>query len=94
MVCTCTPPIYHSNIYLGSSPRGSLGLFRSGQAFAVIHGRDFVLPDDVKYLAEFVLSHRMVMQPAARLRNLSAELIVREVVAGLPVPGGDLSTRS
>ena len=84
----------NSNIYLGSSPRGSLGLFRSGQAYAIIHGRDFVLPDDVKYLAEFVLSHRMVMQPAARLRNLSAELIVREVVASLPVPGGDLSNRS
>lgn len=84
----------NTDIYLGSSPRGSLGLFRAGQARAAIRGRDYVLPDDIKYLSTFVLPHRMIVQPAARLRNLSAEIVVEEVVASLPVPGGDLSQRS
>lgn len=84
----------HSDIYLGSSPRGSLGLFRAGQARAAIRGRDYVLPDDIKYLASFVLPHRMVVQPSARLRNLSAEIVIDEVISSLAVPGGDLSQRN
>lgn len=84
----------NADIYLGSSPRGSLGLFRAGQARAAIRGRDYVLPDDIKYLSTYVLPHRMVVQPAARLRNLSAELVIDEVVANLSVPGGDLSQRA
>ncbi len=84
----------NTDIYLGSSPRGSLGLFRAGQARAAIRGRDYILPDDIKYLSSFVLPHRMVVQPAARLRNLSAEVVIEEVVANLPVPGGDLSQRA
>ena len=81
----------HSDVYLGSSPRGSLGLFRAGQARAAMLGRDYVLPDDVKSLAPFVLSHRVVVNPAARLRNLSSEKIIMEIISTLPVPGGDLS---
>lgn len=84
----------NTDVYLGASPRGSLGLFRAGQARAAIYGRDYVIPDDVKYLAEYVLAHRMVVQPAARLRNLAADQIVRENLGTLPVPGGDLSGRS
>jgi len=84
----------HSDIYLGSSPRGSLGLFRAGQVRAAIRGRDYVLPDDIKYLASFVLPHRMVVQPSARLRNLSAETVIDEVVSSLAVPGGDLSQKT
>jgi MoxR-like ATPase len=79
------------DVYLGSSPRGSLGLFRAGQARAAIHGRDYVLPDDIKLLAENILSHRIVIQPSARLRNLSADQIVHELVTLVPVPGGDLA---
>jgi len=81
----------HADVYLGASPRGSLGLFRAGQARAAIQGRDFVLPDDIKYLAPFVLSHRVVVNPAARLRNLSPEKIIQEILNNLPVPTGDLS---
>ncbi|HWR64496.1 MAG TPA: MoxR family ATPase [Bellilinea sp.] len=84
----------NSEVYLGSSPRGSLGLFRAGQAMAAMQGRDYVLPDDIKFLSEFVLAHRMVIQPAARLRNLSADQIVHEVVSNLAVPGGDLSAKT
>ena len=82
-----------ADVYLGSSPRGSLGLFRAGQARAAINGRDYVLPDDIKALAEYVLAHRMMVDPAARLREISADLIVNEVMKVLPVPGGDLSRK-
>lgn len=80
-----------ADVYLGSSPRGSLYLFRSSQARAALLGRDFVLPDDVKALAEPVLGHRMVVDPSARLRDISASLIIGEVLKTLPVPGGDFS---
>jgi MoxR-like ATPase len=80
----------HPDVYLGASPRGSLSLFRVGQARAALEGRDYVLPDDVKRLAPFVLSHRVVVSPAARLTNISAEKIVREILESLAVPGGDL----
>jgi len=80
----------HNEVYLGASPRGSLALYRSGQARAAIHGRDFVLPDDVKALAQAVLSHRLILGPAARLRDLSTDQILQEILATLPAPGGEL----
>jgi MoxR-like ATPase len=80
----------HPEVYLGASPRGSLGLFRVGQARAALNGRDFVLPDDVKILAPNVLSHRVVVSPAARLTDVSAVKIVREILDSLAVPGGDV----
>jgi MoxR-like ATPase len=78
-----------ADVYLGASPRGSLALFRTGQAVAALAGRDFVLPDDIKNLAVPVLAHRVIVGPAARLRELSAEKIVEEILENLPVPGGD-----
>jgi len=78
-----------SDVYLGASPRGSLALFRTGQAIAAMAGRDFVLPDDIKSLATPVLAHRVIVGPAARLRELSAEKIIDEILENLPVPGGD-----
>ncbi len=78
-----------SDVYLGASPRGSLALFRTGQAVAALAGRDYVLPDDIKSLAIPVLAHRVIVGPAARLRELSAEKIVEEILENLPVPGGD-----
>jgi MoxR-like ATPase len=80
---------HHADIYLGASPRGSLGLFRAGQALAGLAGRDYVLPDDVKKAAIPVLAHRVIVRPAARLRELSAERIIAEILADLAVPGGD-----
>jgi MoxR-like ATPase len=79
----------NADVYLGASPRGSLALFRTGQASAALAGRDYVLPDDVKKLAVPVLGHRVIVGPAARLRELSAEKIVQEILEELPVPGGD-----
>ena len=78
-----------SDVYLGASPRGSLALFRAGQAHAALQGRDHVLPDDIKALVVAVLGHRVIVSPAARLRELSADRIVEEVLHSSPVPGGD-----
>ncbi|MEA4909080.1 MAG: MoxR family ATPase [Anaerolineaceae bacterium] len=83
-----------NDIYLGSSPRGSLALFRATQARAALDGRDYVLPDDVKSLAEHVLSHRLIMEPAARLRDIDAELVIGDILKMLPVPGGELRQRA
>lgn len=78
-----------NDVYLGASPRGSLALFRAGQARAALNGRDHVLPDDVKAMAVAVLGHRVIVAPSARLRELSADRIVEEVLHATPVPGGD-----
>jgi MoxR-like ATPase len=78
-----------ADVYLGSSPRGSLALFRASQARAGLAERNFVLPDDVKALAQAVLAHRVIVTPAARLREVSAERIVQEIITSTSVPGGD-----
>lgn len=80
----------HPDVYLGASPRGSLALFRTTQARAAMQGRDFVLPDDVKALVHSTLSHRVILGPAARLRDLSADQILQDVLGKVVVPGGDL----
>lgn len=79
----------HPEVYLGASPRGSLALFRTAQARASMLGRDYVLPDDIKLLAIPTLAHRVILGPGARLRDLSAQQIVEEILASIPVPGGD-----
>jgi MoxR-like ATPase len=80
----------YPEVYLGASPRGSLTLYRAGQARAALYGRDFVLPDDIKALAEVSLGHRVILGPAARLRDLSPAEVVEEILGSVPVPGGDL----
>ncbi|MBE3039921.1 MAG: MoxR family ATPase [Chloroflexi bacterium] len=84
----------NTDVYLGASPRGSLALFRTGQVAAALAGRDYVLPDDIKRLAVPVLAHRVIVGPAARLRELSAEKIVQEILDNTPVPGGDYEASS
>jgi MoxR-like ATPase len=76
----------HEQIELGVSPRGSLALHRGAQAYALIRGYDFVTPDDVKYLAPAVLSHRIVPSADARLRGRSSEELIDEVIRSVPVP--------
>jgi len=77
----------HPDIYLGASPRGSLALYRTGQARAAMLGRDYVLPDDIKALATPTLAHRLIVSPSARLRDVTGETVMREILSSLPVPG-------
>ena len=77
----------HANIYLGSSPRGSLSLFRASQALAAMHGRSYVIPDDVKLLAKPTLAHRIILTPAARVRSVTSTAILEEILQIVPVPG-------
>ncbi len=81
----------HTEVYLGASPRGSLALYRTSQAYAAMHGRDYILPDDVKVLSIPTLSHRLILGPAARLRDFTSEQVVTEILNNVPVPGGDLT---
>jgi len=76
----------HAAVELGASPRGSLYLYHAAQAYAALHGRDFVLPDDVKYLTPFILTHRLIISAQTRLRGRDAEQIIKEVVDAVPVP--------
>lgn len=76
----------HSNIYLGISPRGSLALFRCVQALAAMHGRNYVIPDDVKLLAKPTLAHRIIVTPAARVRSITSTAILDEILQSVPVP--------
>jgi MoxR-like ATPase len=79
--------IPQENIYLGSSPRGSLALYNASRAWAALQGRDFVSPDDVKDLAEPTLAHRIIVSPAARMKNVDSRTVIAEILHALPVPG-------
>lgn len=74
------------SITLGGSPRASLALYHASQALALIQGRDFVLPDDVKHLATPVLSHRLILNTEAYLHNTSKEKLIDDILFSLPVP--------
>ena len=75
------------SVYVGASPRGALSLFRGSQARAVIEGRDYVLPDDVKNLVLPILSHRLILNPTARMQDISAESVLGQIADSVPVPG-------
>jgi MoxR-like ATPase len=77
----------HPDVYLGSSPRGSLALFRTAQARAAMAGREYVIPDDVKALAEVTLAHRIIINPAARIKDITSRMVVMDVLSATPVPG-------
>ena len=77
----------HRDIYLGASTRGSLHLFRGSQALASFRGRDYVIPDDVKHLCVDVLAHRLIVSPAARIRNVDTRQIIDEIMDTIAVPG-------
>lgn len=78
---------HHPEVYLGASPRGSLSLYHAAQARAALLGRDFAIPDDVKALAVNTLAHRIILTPSARIRNVTAQDVVHEVLESISVPG-------
>ncbi len=77
----------HPDVYLGASPRGSLALYKTGQARAAILGRDYVIPDDIKALAIETLAHRLIISPSARIKNVDPRAVVQEILDSTPVPG-------
>jgi MoxR-like ATPase len=81
---------HHQDVYLGSSPRGSLALFRTSQVRAAMAGRDYVIPDDVKALAEVTLAHRLIVGPEARVNRVSPRTVVQDVLVSTPVPGASM----
>ena len=76
----------NKNIELGASPRATLGLSLAAQALAAIRGREFVIPDDVKYLAVPALTHRLTARAEARIKGRSLETMVKEIIDTIPVP--------
>jgi MoxR-like ATPase len=77
----------HPDVYLGASPRGALTLYRTTQARAAVHGRDYVIPDDVKALVAATLGHRIIISPAARIKGVSPAGLLDELLRSMPVPG-------
>jgi len=76
----------HGEVALGASPRGTMSLYYCAQAWAAIQGRAFVVPDDIKKLAPYVLTHRILIQPQVRLRGRKPEDVVADIVGTVPVP--------
>ncbi len=74
------------NLNLGSSPRGSIALYKAVQAYAAMNGRDYVIPEDIKTMASAVLRHRMILKSEARLKKLNPDSIIERVLTSLPVP--------
>ncbi len=75
----------HPDVYLGASPRGSIALYRAGQALAALLGRDYVIPDDIKALAEAALAHRVIVKTAASVHDVQAGQVVRELLESVPI---------
>lgn len=86
IVAIVTQTRNHPSIYLGASPRGAIALMRAAQAYALIHGRDYVIPDDVKYLAPYTLSHRLILKSEARFEGMTTEQIVTRLLEQIRVP--------
>jgi len=76
----------HEDLALGGSPRATIALFRCAQAFAAIQGRTYVLPDDVKRIVAPVINHRIIVRPESRLRKITAEKTISEILAEIAVP--------
>ena len=83
----------HPDVYLGASPRGSLALYKTGQARAAILGRDYVIPDDIKALALETLAHRLIISPSARIKNVDPRAVIQEILDSIPVPGARVQAR-
>jgi MoxR-like ATPase len=75
-----------SSVYLGASPRGSISLMKAAQAYAFMYGRDYVIPDDIQYLAPYVLAHRIILKSEAKFEGITSEEIIKRVLSRVPVP--------
>jgi MoxR-like ATPase len=76
----------HPAVSFGASPRAGLALLRSSRALAMLRGRDYVLPDDIKYMSKYVLTHRLSLKRDQQLRGVSAEQVINDILEQVPVP--------
>ncbi|WP_226584343.1 AAA family ATPase [Halobacillus litoralis] len=76
----------HEGVYLGVSPRGSMALMKAAKAYAFIHDRDYVVPDDVQHMAPYVLSHRMILTSEARFEGKDAKSIIEDLLSSTSIP--------
>ena len=83
----------HPDVYLGASPRGSLALFMASRALAALEGKDYVVPDHIKALAEPTLAHRLIISPSARIKNVTPRQIIDDALKHTPVPGARVKVR-
>ncbi len=81
----------HPDLALGGSPRASLALYKTAQALAALRGRDHVIPDDIKYLAPFTLTHRLIVKPEAELRNRTSQAVIADLLSTIPLDIGKLA---
>jgi MoxR-like ATPase len=93
IVNLCVATRNHPDVYLGVSPRGSLALYRTSQALAAIRRRDYVIPDDVKLLAEPTMAHRLIISPAARIKNVDPKEVIQDILSSVQVPGAHVGVR-
>jgi len=77
----------HTDVALGVSPRASISMMKAGKSIALVMGRDYVIPDDIKNIVPPVLSHRVLLTPSARMRNVNQYGVIQEVLDNIPVPG-------
>lgn len=89
----CVATRSHPDVYLGVSPRGSLALYRTSQALAAIRQRDYIIPDDVKYLATPALAHRLIISPAARIKNVDPKEVIEDILSSVKVPSARVGQR-
>ncbi len=83
----------HPDVYLGVSPRGSLALYRTSQALAALRQRDYIIPDDVKYLSQPTMAHRLIISPAARIKNVDPKEVIEEILSSVQVPAARIAQR-
>ena len=83
----------HADVYLGSSPRGSLALYKTGQARAALLERDYVIPDDIKALAQVTLAHRLIINPSARIKEVDPRTVIKEILQAVETPGAPVRGR-
>ena len=76
----------HGKLFLGASPRASLAMLRAAKAIAAIRGRDFVTPEDIRFVTIPVLNHRLILTPEAEMEGFSSEEIIKEIVESIEVP--------
>ncbi len=81
----------HNDLYLGASPRGSLALYKTSQALAALRGRAYVIPDDIKRLAPYVLAHRLILRPESQLRGRTARSVLADLLTEINVELGELA---